>query len=269
MKRLDRMFQRNRLSGDRALIAYVTCGDPDPATTVEIVSALIAAGADAIELGVPFSDPIADGPVIQAASQRALARGTTMADLFTVAGQIRQRHPDVPIIAFSYLNPVLSLARDGDDAFETFAERAATAGIDGLLLTDLPVEESRAVRRTLHARGLGLVPLVAPTSPVERMKAISRAADGFVYYVSTNGVTGARSALAAGSIDRVRELCRMTKKPVAVGFGVSTQEQFELLSGVADAVVVGSAIVRAIAGGPAESAPLRAAAVVREIRGRS
>ena len=267
MKRLDALFRATRRSGAPVLVAYVTCGDPGCDMTVEIVSALVEAGADAIELGVPFSDPIADGPVIQAASQRALDRGTTIADVFAAAAAIRARHPRLPIIAFSYLNPVLRLARDGGDPFEAFAEQGAAAGLDALLLTDLPVEESGPARRALHARGLGLVPLVAPTSPDARMRAICRAADGFVYYVSTNGVTGTRSALAPGATGRVAALRRMTRKPVAVGFGVSTREHFETLAGVADAVVVGSAIVRAIADGPAAGAPRRAAAVVRRLRG--
>lgn len=262
------MFRRASSKRDAALIAYITCGDPDPDETVRIAAALIDAGVDALELGVPFSDPVADGPVIQEASQRSLARGTNMEDLFDVAHEIRTRFNDVPVIAFSYLNPVLSLGRNGDDPFDEFGRRGADAGIDALLLTDLPAEDAGDARRTLHRHRIGLVPLIAPTSSPARMKRISRSADGFIYYVSTNGVTGARSSLDPRSLERVSALRGITNKPIAVGFGVSNAEQFEALSEVADGVVVGSAIVRAIADGPQDGCAERAAAVVRSIRRR-
>ena len=241
--------------GKCGLVAYVTCGDPDLDTTVAVVRELVSAGADAIELGVPFSDPIADGPVIQAAAHRALERGTTMRDVFHVASQLK----GVPLIAFSYLNPVMRYG------FERFAADAAAAGFSAALLTDLPPEAAKDVRRALHAQGLGLVHLLAPTSSDERAKLIDRASDQFVYYVSTTGVTGTRRELDPSLIGRLREIRAIVKKPLAVGFGVSEREHYLALRDDCDAVVVGSAIVRAIGDGDAAGAPKRAGDVVRRI----
>ena len=249
-----RLIHENRLG----LIAYVTCGDPDVDTTIAIARALLDAGADALELGVPFSDPIADGPVIQAAAQRALQRGTTTRDVLAIGRAVRETS-DAPLVAFSYLNPVLRYG------IERFADDASDAGFDSLLLTDLPPESSKDFRATLHARKLGLVSLLAPTSSDARVTAIDRASDGFVYYVSTTGVTGVRSELDPALIARLDEIRSKVRKPLAVGFGVSRHEHYELLRGHCDAVVVGSAIVRAIAAGDAAGAAQRAAGVVREI----
>lgn len=252
MNRIDRLFKRRTRCG---LIAYVTCGDGD---TVSIVRALEQAGADAIELGIPFSDPIADGPVIQAAAQRALNDGTTTRHVFAIARRIRETS-EIPLIAFSYLNPIL---RYGP---ERFAAEAKEAGIDSLLLTDLPPEDGLDVRKAMHAQGLGTVFLLAPTSTNARIKAIDRASDGFVYYVSTTGVTGARKDLDPALLDRLDEVRGKLRHPIAVGFGISKHEHYELLRGRCDAIVVGSAIVRAIAEGDRAGAPERAAAVVASI----
>jgi tryptophan synthase alpha chain len=233
------------------LIAYVTCGDGD---TVSIVRGLEDAGASAIELGIPFSDPIADGPVIQAAAQRALRNGTTTDDVFAIARAIRETS-EIPLIAFSYLNPIL---RYGP---ERFAAAASAAGIDALLLTDLPPEASADVRDAMHAHGLGVVFLLAPTSTDARIKAIDRASDGFVYYVSTTGVTGTRNDLDPALITRLDEVRGRLKHPIAVGFGISRHEHYAMLRDHCDAIVVGSAIVRAVAEGGAA----RAAEVVRSI----
>lgn len=260
MKRVDRMFARLRREERCGLIAYVTCGDPDRGTTVAIVRALEEAGADAIELGVPFSDPIADGPVIQAAAQRALAGGTTLEDLFTIARDVR-RESQIPLIAFSYVNPILRYG------LERFAGSAADAGIDSLLVTDLPPEAAGEVRAAMRARNVSLVFLLAPTSPQKRVTLVDRSTNGFVYYVSTTGVTGARGSLDPELIGRLRDLRTAVKHPLAVGFGISTNEHFRELAPHCDAVVVGSAIVRAIAAGERSSAPARAAAVAREIVG--
>ena len=260
MSRLSELFARLRKERRCGLIAYITCGDPDVETTTAIAAELVRSGVDAIELGIPFSDPIADGPVIQAASQRALARGTRTTDVFAIASAIR-RVSEVPLIAFSYLNPV---ARFG---VERFAAEASASGIDSLLMTDLPPEASGEVRDVLHAQGLGLVALVAPTSSDARVKSIARASDDFIYYVSTTGVTGTRRDLDPALVERLDVVRRKVKKPVAVGFGVSRHEHYAMLRDHCEAVIVGSAIVRAIAEGDAAGAPQRAAAVVRAILG--
>ncbi len=222
------------------LVAYVTCGDPDAATTRAVALSAVAAGADAIELGVPFSDPVADGPVIQRASERALARHTTVRDVLEIARDVRRQAPAAGLVLFSYCNPVLryglaKLCRD-----------AAGAGIDGMLLTDLPVEEAGEYRACMERCGLAPIFLAAPTSPDERLKAIAEASRGFVYAVSRTGVTGARRDLPQDARDLVRRLRRYTKLPIAVGFGIATPEQFGAVAEYADAAVVGSAIVQRI-----------------------
>lgn len=253
MNRVDALFKRLRKEQRCGLIAYVTCGDGD---TARIVEELERAGADAIELGIPFSDPIADGPVIQAAAQRALANGTTTRDVFAIARQIRTRS-DIALIAFSYLNPVMRYGA------ERFADDASVAGIDSLLLTDLPPEVAGEVREAMHARGLGCVFLLAPTSTDARIRTVDRASDGFVYYVSTTGVTGTRSELDPALLERLDEVRGKLRKPVAVGFGISRHEHYLALRDRCDAIVVGSAIVRSVA----EGRP--AGEVVRSILGRS
>ena len=255
MNRVKQLFKRLRAEKRCGLVAYVTCGD---GPTAEIILALEDAGADCIELGVPFSDPIADGPVIQAAAQRALQRGTTMHDIFRIASEVRAKS-DVPLIAFSYLNPILRYG------IERFAADAQQAGIDDVLLTDLPAERAQDVKPALHAHGLGAVFLLAPTSSDARVAAVSRAADHFIYYVSTTGVTGARSELDPALIARLDEVRAQVTKPLAVGFGISRHEHYAALRERCDAIVVGSAIVRAVGEGDATGAPARAASVVRTI----
>ncbi len=260
MKRVKKMFASLRKQGRCGLIAYVTCGDPDLATTVEVIRELERAGADAIELGIPFSDPIADGPVIQAASFRALLKETSVGDVLRVAKTVRESS-GIPLIAFSYLNPIMSYG------IERFAEDAREAGIDELLLTDLPPESAADVRKAMHARDIGNVFLLAPTSSEKRIAMIDRQSDGFVYYVSTTGVTGTRSELDPGLLERLKAVRGRVSKPLAVGFGVSKHEHWATLAPHCDAVVVGSAIVRAIADGDAAGAPARAGNVVRGILG--
>ncbi len=260
MKRISSLFKRLRREKRCGLIAYVTCGDPDLETTVTIVRELALAGADAIELGIPFSDPIADGPVIQAAAQRALQRGTTTSDVMKIARAVRNES-EIPLIAFSYLNPILRYGAD------RFADNAAQAGFDSVLVTDLPPEDADVFRNAFHFRGLGMIFLLAPTSSEKRMKLIDRMSDGFVYYVSTTGVTGTRRDLDPELLSRLEEIRGRMKKPLAVGFGVSRPEHYEALRDRCDAVVVGSAIVRAIAEGDAAGAPSRAADVVRSLLG--
>jgi tryptophan synthase alpha chain len=256
--RLKRLFKRLRAEKRCGFIAYVTCGDPDCDTTAGIVEALEHAGADAVELGIPFSDPIADGPVIQAASQRSLRRGTTVNDVFAIARAIRKRS-EIPLIAFSYINPVIRYSA------ERFAADAEASGIDAMLLTDLPPEAASEVRNALRAHRISGVFLLAPTSTDDRIKAVNRVSDDFIYYVATTGVTGARKELDPALLARLDEIRRKVRKPLAVGFGISEHAHFEALRERCDAVVVGSAIVRAIADGDTTGAPERAAAVVRRI----
>lgn len=262
MNRVDRLFKTLRAEKRCGLIAYVTCGDPDVQTTIRIVEELVRAGADAIELGIPFSDPIADGPVIQAAAQRALQAGTRTPHVFEIARAVRASS-EVPLIAFSYLNPI---TRYGTDRF---AAEAKAAGIDALLLTDLPPEAAVELRQSLRAQSLGTIFLLAPTSSDVRIRAVDKASDGFVYYVSTTGVTGTRTDLDAALIPRLDEIRRQLRKPIAVGFGISRHEHYELLRDHCDAIVVGSAIVRAIASGDAAGAAQRAGDIVRGILGTS
>lgn len=260
MKRVADRFRLLRRSGRCGLVAYVTCGDPDLATTPRIVEELERAGADAIELGFPFSDPIADGPVIQRAAYRALQKGTTLAGCLRAAKEIRHRS-DLPLIAFSYLNPILRYG------VERFADEAAEAGIDSVLLTDLPPESAKDIRSELRRRGLGMIHLLAPTSTEERTRLVARKSDGFVYYVSTRGVTGARQALDFDLVSRLDRLREQIRIPLAVGFGVSTREQVQLLAPHCDAVVVGSAIVAAVEEAGAADAAQRAGAIVRRMLG--
>ncbi len=229
------------------LVAYVTCGDPNLAATREIILAACRAGADVIELGVPFSDPVADGPVIQRASERALRNGTSLEDVLGLAREIRTES-SVGLIVFSYLNPVLRFG------LERFCAEAAKAGVDGALITDLTVEEAADYRRLMAAHNLDTVFLAAPTSPDKRLKAIAEACRGFVYAVSRTGITGAQKELAADAKDLVKRVRKFTKLPVAVGFGISNAEQFAQVGEFADAVVVGSAIVQAIERNPGREA---------------
>jgi len=222
------------------LIVYVTCGDPDLATSREIVRAAIAAGADTIELGVPFSDPLADGPVIQRACERALRQGTSLAQVLTLAAEIRQHAQSAGLVVFSYLNPILRMG------MEKFCAVARHAGVDGVLLTDLPVEEADEYLRSMRAHDLAPVFLAAPTSPDSRLKRIAAASRGFVYAISRTGITGARRQLTGDARKLVRRLRRVTRLPIAVGFGISNPEQFAEAGRFADAVVVGSAIVQTI-----------------------
>jgi tryptophan synthase alpha chain len=236
-----------------SLVAYVTCGDPNLATTRDIVLAAIEAGAAIIELGVPFSDPLADGPVIQRASERALKHGTSLEHVLKLAAEIREHSQSAGLVIFSYLNPILRMG------MEKFCKVARHAGIDGTLITDLPVEESGDYLREARKNDLATVFLAAPTSTDERLKAIAEVSTGFVYAISRTGVTGARQAMAQDAHGLVKRLRRFTKLPVAVGFGISTPDQFASVGKFAEGAVVGSAIVQTI-----EQNPGREAAAVAE-----
>ena len=226
-----------------SLVAYVTCGDPDLATTREVILAAIEAGAETIELGVPFSDPVADGPVIQRASERSLRRGTTLDDVIRLAKEIRKRST-VGLIVFSYLNPVMRMG------VAKFAVAAQEAGVDGALITDLPMEEADGYLDEMRTRNLATVFLAAPTSTDQRLKRIADSSTGFVYAVSRTGVTGAQKQLPEDAQTLVRRLRKKTKLPIAVGFGISNATQFAAVAQYADAGVVGSAIVHTIERNP-------------------
>jgi tryptophan synthase alpha chain len=237
--RITRLFDSLRQNGRKGLIAYLTCGDPAPDRTPALVEALERGGADLIELGVPFSDPIADGPVIQRAGQRALAAGTTLHKVLAIAEQIR-RGSEVPLLLFSYLNPIL---RYGLDAL---ARDAAACGIDGCLLTDASVEEAGEFVDAMRRHNLDTVFLAAPTSTERRLRLVAKYSTGFVYLVSRTGVTGARESLSEAIGPLVRSMRAVTSLPLAVGFGVSRPEQVAELGRQVEAVVVGSAIVNLI-----------------------
>src|SRR5712671_6668109 len=230
------------------LVAYVTCGDPDLATTREIVLAAIEAGAGIIELGVPFSDPLADGPVIQRASERALKHGTSLEQVLKLAAEIREHSQSVGLIVFSYLNPILQMG------MQKFCKVARHAGLDGVLITDLPVEESAEYLRAARKNDLVTVFLAAPTSTDQRLKLIAQVSTGFIYAVSRTGVTGARQQMTGDAKTLVKRIRRFTKLPIAVGFGISTPAQFAAVGKFAEGAVVGSAIVHAIEQNPGREA---------------
>ncbi len=238
---------RLRFRHQPGLVAYLTCGDPSIAASREIILSAVRAGADVIELGVPFSDPVADGPVIQRASERALKKGTSLQDVLALAADVRNQ-TDAGLIIFSYMNPVLRFG------LERFCVAAARAGVDGALITDLTIEEADEYRARMAAHELSTIFLAAPTSSDQRLKRIAQACQGFVYAVSRTGVTGARQEIAADAAALVKRIRKFTKLPVGVGFGISNREQFLQVGGFADAAVVGSAIVQAIEQNPGREA---------------
>lgn len=231
------------------LVAYFTVGDPDLKTSKEIALAALDAGADVLELGVPFSDPLADGPVIQRASERALRNGTRLADVLGLAGEVRKERPQAGLVIFSYLNPVLRMGP------EKFCSLAQTAGVDGVLLTDLTVEEAEEHRAMMRKHHLQTVFLAAPTSPDARLEKIAAASEGFVYAISRTGTTGTQEQMADGARQLVARLRRYTRLPIAVGFGVSNAGHVAAVGEYADAAVIGSAIVSIIERSTPAAAP--------------
>ena len=254
MTRLAAAFAKGR----PGLVAFVTAGDPSPAATPAILDAIVAGGADVVELGMPFTDPMADGPAIQSANIRSLAEGTRTADVLAIAKGFRERHPDVPLVLMGYANPML---RRGA---EWFGAACAEAGVDGVICVDVPPEEDDALGPALRAHGVAPIRLATPTTTDARLTAVLEGAAGFLYYVSVAGITGLQQA-AAGSIeDATRRLKAATDLPVAVGFGIRTPEQAAAVARVADGVVVGSAIVDLVAQHGA-AAPAPVAAFVRSL----
>jgi tryptophan synthase alpha chain len=237
--RISKRFAELRDAGELGIVAYITAGDPTLDATLRHVLGLAEAGADVIELGVPFSDPLADGPTIQRASERALKSGTTLHGVLDLVRRIRQSS-QVPLVLFSYFNPILQFG------LEKFAAAAAESGADGVLVTDLTPEESEDYRHILKARGLDTIFLAAPTSTDERLQKIAACSSGFLYLISRTGVTGAKDALPDDLPALLRRAHRFTQLPIAVGFGISLPGQVSVLGGLADAAVVGSALVAEI-----------------------
>jgi tryptophan synthase alpha chain len=240
MSRLPETFTRMRAKGSPGLVTYVTAGDPDLGRTEGILCALDRAGADVLEVGVPFSDPLADGPVIQRATERALAAGTTLTQVLDMVGRVRSS-VQAPIVIFSYANPILRLGAEG------FADRARDAGVDGVLVLDLPIEEADGFRSMLSARGIDTILLLSPTTTDARLRKAAALGSGFLYAISRLGVTGARDRIADGAHEMVERIRRVSDLPVALGFGISKPEHVREVGQWADAAVVGSALVNVIA----------------------
>lgn len=239
MRRIEQKFDELKLNNQKAFIAYIMAGDPDLHATEELVFELERQGVSLIELGVPFSDPLADGPTIQAAGQRALSSGTTLSKILELISKIRSR-VEIPIVLMSYFNPIYHYG------VSAFLRDAKLKGVDGLIIPDLPLEESEEITALARTAEIDLIFLVAPTSSLERIKRISSASEGFIYYVSLTGVTGARESLEGEVGQFVSKIKKLTTKPVCVGFGVSTAEQVKDILKFGDGVIVGSAIVRLI-----------------------
>ncbi|MDI6907122.1 MAG: tryptophan synthase subunit alpha [Thermoanaerobacterales bacterium] len=257
MRRIEATFNGLRERGEKALITFITAGDPDLETTAALVRAMAGAGADIIELGVPFSEPVADGPVIQQASQRALDGGVTLRGILETVRALRE-DVELPLVLMSYYNPIYQSGLD------RFAREAAAAGADGLIVPDLPVEEAGPLLAAADREGLALIPLAAPTSTPARLRRIAASARGFLYCVAVTGVTGARQRPeeVRGLAARARQACSV---PVVVGFGVATPAQAAEVGTLADGIVVGTAIVREVAGGGPDMTA-RVAGLTRELK---
>ena len=239
--RIKQCFQKLETEQRKALIPYITAGDPGPGKTVEIMHQLVASGGDIIELGFPFSDPMADGPVIAQAHERALSHGVTLNDVFSMVARFREKDNVTPVVLMGYLNPIEIMG------YELFAERASAAGVDGVLVVDLPPEAAEKLAGLMHQHGLDIINLIAPTTPDERIQKICDVASGYLYYVSLKGVTGSAALDIDQVEERVAHIKRFTKLPVGVGFGIRDGESAAAISRVADGVVVGSVLVSALA----------------------
>ena len=239
MGRIGKKFEELRANKEKALIVYLTAGDPSLAATRELVLGLEKSGADILEIGVPFSDPTADGPVIQAASQRALKAGTTLRGVLELVAEIR-RTSQIPIVLFGYFNPIFAYGA------QKFSKAAKDAGVDGILVVDLPPEEAGELRVFTDAAGIDFISLVAPTTGPDRLKTILQNATGFLYYISVTGVTGTAAPKVEDIAREVGKIRKMTKLPIAVGFGISDADQAGAIAHIADGIVIGSAVVQRI-----------------------
>ncbi len=258
MNRIDRCFAE--LAGRKALIPFITAGDPNPGLTVALMDALVAGGADILELGVPFSDPMADGPVIQRASERALVHNVGLRDVLAMVAEFRQHNATTPVVLMGYLNPVEAMG------YAEFAQAAQAAGVDGLLTVDCPPEEAEALSLALHAEGLAPIYLIAPTTPADRLAGIARHARGYVYYVSLKGVTGAANLDVAEVARRVAAIRTHIQLPIGVGFGIRDGQTARQVADVSDAVVIGSRLVQAVESAPLDQAAATLQALLADIR---
>ncbi len=263
MSRIDDTFARLRAEGRQALIPFVTAGDPLPERTVPLLHDMVAAGADVIELGVPFSDPMADGPVIQAADERALAHGVSLCSVLDMVRRFREGDERTPLVLMGYLNPIEVMG------YGAFAEAAAGAGVDGVLVVDLPPEEAHEFSALMKQHGIAVIFLIAPTTDAERIAAIDACASGYLYYVSLKGVTGANTLDVDEVARRVEAIRAISSLPVGVGFGIKDGATAQAVARVADAVVVGSALVRQIEQHADDAASMNRAvtAILRDMRG--
>ena len=260
MSRISGAFERLRREGRKALIPFVTAGDPAPDATVALMHALVAGGADVIELGVPFSDPMADGPVIQRSSERALKKGVTLEQVIGYVAAFRASDKSTPVVLFGYANPIESLG------VERFVDAAAAAGADGVLVVDYPPEEAHTMVALLDARGLDTIFLLSPTTTDERLRQVSALGRGYLYYVSLKGVTGAANIDLDDVSGRIEHIRRFTQLPVGVGFGIRDPETAQRIASVADAVVIGSRLIQEIEASKPEAVNERVTAFLRPIR---
>jgi tryptophan synthase alpha chain len=260
VNRIDATFAKLKRAGRTGLIPYVTAGDPTPATSVPLLNALVGAGADLIELGVPFSDPMADGPVIQRASERALAQGVSLGAVLEMVARFRSQDAGTPIVLMGYANPIEAMGE------RRFAERARSAGVDGVIVVDYPPEEAHEFAALLEEHGIAPIFLLSPTTPESRMSAVARIGRGYAYYVSLKGVTGAVHLDANEVVAKLAEIRKRVTLPIGVGFGIRDAASAKAIAAHADAVVIGSRIIQEIEAGPATEAPKRAGDWLATIR---
>ncbi|HET8608975.1 MAG TPA: tryptophan synthase subunit alpha [Burkholderiales bacterium] len=260
MSRIASTFDALRAQGRKALIPFITAGDPQPAATVGLMRALVDAGADVIELGVPFSDPMADGPAIQRASERALRQGTTLAAVLDIVREFRGENSSTPVVLMGYANPIEAMG------FERFADAARDAGVDGVLVVDYPPEESATFAAELEKRGIDTIFLLAPTTTDARVGEVAKHARGYIYYVSLKGVTGASHLDVNDVSTRISNLRSRIRLPIGVGFGIRDAQTAKSVAAIADAVVIGTRLVQEIEDAPADQAAARVGALLSGIR---
>ncbi|NRA64621.1 MAG: tryptophan synthase subunit alpha [Pseudobacteriovorax sp.] len=248
MSRIDDLFEELKEKHKKAFVAYITAGDPNLEKTKEFCRTLASSGVDLIELGVPFSDPLADGPTNQAAAERALASGTDLIKILDTVKELRESGFSTPIVLFSYLNPIFNMG------YETFAKRCKLSGVDGVLVLDLPIEEAEAYTEVIHSQDLDTVFLAAPTTTSDRLSLISEKTKGFLYYVSRTGVTGAQATVSDTLESEVENLRGIVGKPIVIGFGISNPDQAKQVSQMGDGIVIGSALVKLIEKGSVSEA---------------